>query len=84
MIILRKELGIFCYVFNSVLINSFDFCISDKTYPVYYFPILPFEVLKNSYSFNCLTSHPKQYAVNRQLSAAENISKLVKGIRWLK
>jgi len=81
MIILREELGIFCDVFNSILINSFDLCISDKTYLVYYFLILPFELLKNSYSFNCMTSHLKQCEVNRQLYATKNISKLVKGIR---
>lgn len=81
---LRKELGIVCETYDSILMDSFDLYISDKPYPVYYSPISPFQALKDpdKNSVICMTSHPRQWETNWLVNTADNIGRLIEGARW--
>ena len=81
---LRKELGIVCETYDSILMDSFDLYISDKPYPVYFSPTSPFDALKepDKNSIICMTSHPRQWETNWIVSTIDNVGRVIEGIRW--
>ena len=77
----RVQLGIDVEAYDDILINNFDVYISDRPYPQFYTPLSPFEAIKK-YNIICMTSHPRQWAVNWYLNTKDNLIRFKEELFW--
>jgi len=78
---LRRRCGIECESYDAELLRCFDIYISDRKYPVYYYPVSPFEAL-GKYQHICLLTHPVQWETNWVESTRCNVRRLVEEVAW--
>ena len=78
---LRKRCGIECESYDAELLRCFDIYISDRKYPVYYYPLSPFDAL-GTYRHICLLTHPVQWETNWVESTRCNVRRLVEEVAW--
>jgi hypothetical protein len=81
---LRKEPGIKCEAYDSILMNLFDLYISDKPYPTYYSPVSPFQVLEDPDKKEHYLHDQSFKAVGDELDSKHHryVGRVIKGIRW--
>jgi hypothetical protein len=60
---LRKYLGIELEAYDNALMKEFDIYISDRSYPIFWFPESPFRSV-NKFNIICILTHPRQWRRN--------------------
>ncbi len=78
---LREELGILCETYDKDLMESFGIYISDKPYPIFYFPNTIFEYI-GKVDRICMLSHPRQWRTNFIVNSIDNFKRFYEGIKW--
>lgn len=78
---LRRRCGIECESYDSDLLRHFDLYISDRPYPVYYYPLSPFEAL-GRHDRICFLTHPVQWETNWVESTRCNMLRLAEEVAW--
>ncbi len=78
---LRKELGIECETYDSILKNSFNEYISDKIYPIHYYPKNIFDVIGKA-NIICLLTHPRQWNSNIKESIKDTFLRIYEGLKF--
>jgi hypothetical protein len=78
---LRQRCGIECESYDSELLRHFDLYISDRPYPVYYYPLSPFEAL-GRHERICFLTHPVQWETNWLESTRCNMVRLAEEVAW--
>lgn len=78
---LRKELGILCETYDKDIMDSFNIYVSDRQYPIFYFPKPIFEYIGDK-NIICMLSHPRQWRKNIFINLFDNLKRLYEGIKW--
>lgn len=78
---LRKCCGIMCESYDQTLLNNFDIYISDRPYPLHYFPISPFNAIGRYNKIYFLT-HPIHWETNWIESTKNNFIRLYEELNW--
>ncbi|QJE02878.1 hypothetical protein HH212_25135 [Massilia forsythiae] len=78
---LRRRCGIECESYDSELLRHFDLYISDRPYPVFYFPLSPFEALGRHQRI-CFLTHPLQWETNWVDTTRCNMVRLAEELAW--
>jgi hypothetical protein len=78
---LRRRCGIECESYDADLLRHFDLYISDRPYPVYYYPLSPFEAL-GRYERVCFLTHPIQWETNWLENTRCNVVRLAEEVVW--
>ena len=78
---LRRRCGIECESYDADLLRHFDVYISDRPYPVYYYPLSPFEAL-GRYERVCFLTHPVEWETNWLESTRCNVVRLAEEVVW--
>jgi hypothetical protein len=78
---LRLRCGIECESYDTELLRHFDLYISDRPYPVYYYPISPFAAL-GQHERICFLTHPVQWETNWLESTRCNLQRLAEEVAW--
>jgi len=78
---LRKRCGIECESYDSELLRHFDLYISDRPYPVFYYPVTPSEALGRHLRI-CFLTHPVQWETNWLESTRCNMVRLAEEVAW--
>lgn len=78
---LRRRCGIECESYDADLLRHFDLYISDRPYPVYYYPLSPFEAL-GRYERVCFLTHPIQWETNWLENTRCNMVRLAEEVAW--
>jgi hypothetical protein len=78
---LRRRCGIECESYDTELLRHFDLYISDRPYPVYYYPISPFAAL-GQHERICFLTHPVQWETNWLESTRCNLLRLAEEVAW--
>lgn len=78
---LRKELNITCETYDKDIMDSFDIYVSDRPYPVFYYPRSIFEYIGNK-NIICLLSHPRQWRTNIIVNTLDNLKRFLEGLKW--
>jgi hypothetical protein len=78
---LRQRCGIECESYDTELLRHFDLYISDRPYPVFYYPLSPFEALGRHMRI-CFLTHPVQWETNWLESTRCNMVRLAEELVW--
>lgn len=78
---LRGILGIQFEAYDKQLTSNFSIYISDRLPPQKYYPLSPYDAIKNN-NVICLLTHPRQWHSSWVSNSKENIVRLVEGLRW--
>jgi len=78
---LRRRCGIECESYDNELLRHFDVYVSDRPYPVFYYPISPFEAL-GKHARICFLTHPVQWETNWIESTRCNMVRLAEELVW--
>jgi hypothetical protein len=78
---LRQRCGIECESYDNELLRHFDMYISDRPYPVFYYPLSPFEAL-GRHARICFLTHPVQWETNWIESTRCNMVRLAEELVW--
>lgn len=78
---LRRRCGIECESYDLDLLRHFDLYISDRPYPVYYYPLSPFDALGRHQRI-CLLTHPIQWETNWLENTRCNVLRLAEELAW--
>lgn len=78
---LRRRCGIECESYDLDLLRHFDLYISDRPYPVYYYPLSPFDALGRHQRI-CLLTHPIQWETNWLENTRCNVLRLAEEVAW--
>jgi hypothetical protein len=78
---LRRRCGIECESYDSELLRHFDLYISDRPYPVYYYPLSPFAAL-GQHRRICFLTHPVQWETNWLENTRCNMVRLAEEVAW--
>jgi len=78
---LREKLGIKCEAYDKELMQSFAIYVSDRPYPLFYFPKSIFEFIGNK-NIICMLTHPRQWRVAPIINTFDNLKRLYEGIIW--
>jgi hypothetical protein len=78
---LRRRCGIECESYDTELLRHFDLYISDRPYPVYYYPVSPFAAL-GQHQRICFLTHPVQWETNWLENTRCNMVRLAEELAW--
>lgn len=78
---LRKELNLSCETYDKDIMNSFDIYVSDRPYPIFYYPKSIFEYIGDK-NIICQLSHPRQWRINIIVNTLDNIKRVCEGLKW--
>jgi hypothetical protein len=78
---LRRRCGIECESYDTELLRHFDLYISDRPYPVYYYPLSPFAAL-GQHQRICFLTHPVQWETNWLESTRCNVVRVAEELVW--
>jgi len=78
---LRLRCGIECESYDNELLRHFDVYVSDRPYPVFYYPMSPFEAL-GRHACICFLTHPVQWETNWVESTRCNMVRLAEELVW--
>ncbi|MEA2018818.1 MAG: hypothetical protein U9N59_10260 [Campylobacterota bacterium] len=78
---LREKLGIECETYDKDIMNSFDIYVSDRPYPLFYYPKSIFEYIGKENTI-CMLSHPRQWRTNFFANTFDNIKRIYEGLKW--
>ena len=78
---LRRRCGIECESYDAELLRHFDLYISDRPYPVFYYPMSPFTAL-GVHQRICFLTHPVQWETNWLESTRCNLQRLAEEAAW--
>ncbi len=78
---LREQLGITCETYDVEIMNSFDIYVSDRSYPIFYYPSSIFDFIGKK-KIICLLSHPRQWKKNWIVNTFDNIKRVYEGMVW--
>lgn len=78
---LRRRCGIECESYDAELLRGFDLYITDRKYPVHFYPMSPFAAL-GRYQRICMLTHPVQWETNWVESTRCNWRRLVEEMAW--
>jgi len=78
---LRRRCGIECESYDADLLRHFDLYISDRPYPVFYYPLSPFDAL-GRHERICLLTHPVQWETNWVENTRCNMVRLAEEVAW--
>ena len=78
---LRRRCGIECESYDSELLRHFDLYVSDRPYPVFYYPVSPFEAL-GRHARICFLTHPVQWETNWVENTRCNMVRLAEELVW--
>lgn len=79
---LRDKCGLLCESYDDELMSHFDCRISDKPYPVFYYPKSVLDALDNNHHGIYFLTHPRQWHVSYYCNTKENLVRLYEGIKW--
>jgi hypothetical protein len=80
--LLREKCKIECEAYDKNLFNSFDIYISDKPYPIHYYPMKVSDAL-GKYNVICMLSHPRQWKANCFINLKENFIRVIQELFWV-
>lgn len=80
-IALREELGIICEAYDKDIMDSCDIYVSDRPYPLFYYPKSIFEYIGKKNTIYML-SHPRQWKSNVFVNTFDNIKRIYEGLKW--
>ena len=78
---LRRRCGIECESYDNELLRHFGLYISDRPYPVYYYPMSPFAAL-GQHERICFLTHPVQWETNWLENTRCNMVRLAEEVAW--
>lgn len=78
---LRRRCGIECESYDNELLRHFDLYVSDRPYPVFYYPVSPFEAL-GRHARICFLTHPVQWETNWVENTRCNMVRLAEELVW--
>jgi hypothetical protein len=78
---LRNRLKISCETYDKDIMNSFDIYVSDRPYPLFYYPNSIFKYIGKK-NIICMLSHPRQWRINIFINTFDNIKRVWEGFRW--
>jgi hypothetical protein len=78
---LRRRCGIECESYDNELLRHFDVYISDRPYPVFYYPVSPFDAI-GRHARICFLTHPVQWETNWIESTRCNMVRLAEELVW--
>jgi hypothetical protein len=78
---LRRRCGIECESYDNELLRHFDLYVSDRPYPVFYYPVSPFDAL-GRHARICFLTHPIQWETNWVENTRCNMVRLAEELVW--
>jgi len=78
---LRERLGIEVEAYDKILMDSFDAYISDRPYPMFWYPANPIEFINNC-NIICIMTHPRNWGRSVVSNIKQNLTRVLEEISW--